>query len=67
MRLLQLRYSQRCVAVRHGKGRMPHLSLDIQRATTHGKLCSRHVTTAVVSGNPLVIYADSFLQPLEAY
>ena len=57
MRLLQLRDSQRCIAVRHGKSCMSHLSLDIQRAATHSKLCSRHVTTAVVSGNPLVIYA----------
>ena len=61
MRLMQLRDSQRCIAVRHGKGRMPHLSLDIQRATAHCELCSRHVTTAAVSGNPLVIYARSSL------
>ena len=42
---------------------MPHLALDIQRASPHRQLSRRHVTAAVVRGNPLAIDTCPLFEP----
>src|SRR6266567_6772020 len=48
VRLLYLLHTQRRILIRHSKRLMPHLALDIERATTGGQLSSRHIAATIM-------------------